>query len=282
MFAGLLLPATPQLAEAAGSSSWSRARRSAKKVRARRHKRWRPRVKVTRDTVAGGRHWRIRSRGRTLHVWRPRGYRHSRAGVVLYVHGHHTSADRSWSSFKLAEQFKQSKRNALFIVVDGPRKRRHRVKFYTPREVLRLVKRHARIRIPRGRVVAFAHSSGSRTVHRWLRTRTLDRIVLLDGLFAREGDYARWLKRSKRRRVVLVGKQTHGRCLRLAKSFRRSVRLRRIPDETPRRTRRLRRARVITIRSQFGHSALVFNRRVIPVVLGLSGLGRVRRTGGEV
>lgn len=241
----------------------------------------RARIRIAKDRVAGGVHWRLRSRRRVVHVFQPPGYHHRSAGVVLYLHGLNTSADRSWSSFQLAEQFRASRRNALFVVVDGPRTRRQRVKFHTAWEVLRLLWR-AGIRVPRGRVVAVAHSSGSRTLHRWLKSRALDRIVLLDGLFAGEADYARWIRRSWQRRLVLVSKRTRGRCRRLARWFRTSVRMRRIPEQTPRRTRRLRQARVIHVRSQFGHSSLVYNRKVIPVILGLSGLRSVARKGGEV
>lgn len=243
-----------------------------------RVKRRYPRYRVRRNIVAGGHHWRLSTRrGRkVLHVWRPAAYHHRKAGIVLYVHGHQTSADKSWRRFRLAEQFRASRRNALFIVVDGPRRRTQRIKYGSLSEVLHLVAAGARIRLPRGRVVAVSHSSGTRTVLKWLRHRALDHVVILDGLFAGERYFARWVRKRRGRRLCLVARKTRSHCVRLARSFTRSATLARIPADRSSLTRRQRRARVLLIHSQYPHSAIVYKRKAIPAVLRLVGLRAVR------
>src|SRR5262249_8267144 len=72
------------------------------------------------ETVLGGEHWRLGTSRGTVHVWRPEGYDWRSAGVVVYIHGYYTSADSSWNDDRLANQFHESRRNALFIVPEAP------------------------------------------------------------------------------------------------------------------------------------------------------------------
>jgi hypothetical protein len=239
--------------------------------------------KVRKGTVVGGKHWRISKGRKIIHLWRPAGYHHRRAGIVVYVHGHNTSVDQTWYRFRLAEQFRRSGRNALFIAVNGPRNKKQRVKFVSIKEVFQLVTRYARVRLPKGRIVAMAHSSGSRTVHRWLGFRPLDHVILLDGLFTGEKMLARWVRKRRSRRVHLVAKKTRSHCVRLAKTFtHRAFISKRIPRRLGSLSRRQKRARIFVLLSQYSHAALVYNQKVIPVMLGFSGLKTIRRLEGAI
>lgn len=243
----------------------------------------RVRWKVKRDIVAGGRHWRLSSQRGVIHVYRPPGYRHHRAGLVLYVHGYHVSVDRTWRGHRLAEQFRSSQQNALFIAVGGPTGPTERVKFGSLREVLRLVARKGRIRMPRQpHVVAMAHSSGIRTLSRWLTFRNLSHVILLDAFFSSRDKFFAWLATHRLRqwhRLTLVGGKSTSNCLTLLARFKGVkgvVRRKNIPTSYEGFTGKERWARLLFMRPQYGHSALVYNRKVIPVLLRRTRL-RARR-----
>jgi hypothetical protein len=231
--------------------------------------------------VAGGAHWRIASRQGVLHVWRPPGYRRKRAGIVAYVHGYHVTADRAWRG-RIYEQFRASRQNALFIVVDGPTNQNERVKFDALSGVLRLVARHARQRLPSGHIVVMGHSAGFRTIVHWLDHRFITHVILLDALYSREAEFKHWMTRARHHdwhRLVLVGADTRRqsrRFLKILKATRRVVRRDSIPTRYSEFTRRERGAPVLYLRSQYGHSALVTNHRVIPLLLRLTRLRLLR------
>jgi hypothetical protein len=236
------------------------------------------RVRVKRDEVAGGAHWRVTAPEGVIHIWRPPGYRRKRAGIVAYVHGYHVTADRAWAG-RLYEQFKASKQNALFIVVDGPSNKNQHVKFKTLSGVLRLVQRHARLKLPRGHIVIMGHSAGFRTIVHWLDYRFITHVILLDALYSREEEFNHWMTRSRHHdwhRLVLVARDTKRQSSRFLKSLKRVVKRDAIPKTYKEFTRRERGAPVLYLRSQYGHSALVTNGKVIPLMLRLTRLRRVR------
>ena len=72
------------------------------------------------DTVAGGTHWRIKTKAGAVHVWIPADYDRESAGTVVYVHGYYTNSDGAWRDYGLAKQFRASKQNAMFVVPDAP------------------------------------------------------------------------------------------------------------------------------------------------------------------
>lgn len=249
----------------------------------RHHRKKRVRWKVKRDTVAGGRHWRISSRQGVIHVYRPPGYRHRRAGLVVYVHGYHVSVDRTWHGHRLAEQFRSSRQNALFIAVSGPKGPTERVKFPSLRELFRLVARVGRIRMPRRpMVVGMAHSSGIRTATRWLDYRNLGHLILLDGFFSSRDRVYNWLATHRHRhwhRLTLVGGKSTSNCKALLARFkgvRGVVKRKSVPRSYKDFSARERWSRLLFIHPQYGHSALVYNRKVIPVLLRRTRLRAVR------
>jgi hypothetical protein len=236
-------------------------------------KRKRPKVRVTRDEAAGGTHWRIASRQGVLHVWRPPGYDRKRAGIVVFVHGYHVTADRAWKRHHLLEQFRASRQNALFVIVDGPSAPGRPVKFPALSKVLTRVARYARLRLPHGHIVAVSHSAGYRTVVEWLDYRYLSHVVLLDSLYANDKSFHDWMTTVRNHdwhRLTVVARDTRPQVKqlkRLFKSGRRLVELDRLPVEYSELSRRQRGASLVFFDSQYGHSALVTNKKVLPVLL---------------
>ena len=55
-----------------------------------------------------------------VHVWRPLSYKPATASIVLYLHGFYSSADSAFFEHRLATQFRDSGRNAVFIVPEVP------------------------------------------------------------------------------------------------------------------------------------------------------------------
>ena len=107
------------------------------------------RLEKNEDTVAGGKHWRIKTAQGAVHVWVPAGYDRETAGTVVYVHGYWTDADGAWRDHSLARQFRASRQNALFIVPDAPSRNDEQVKWPALTDLRRAVTR-ANIKLPDG------------------------------------------------------------------------------------------------------------------------------------
>ena len=263
---------------AAGPSHALRSRSQAARRLPRRRKEPRnaTQAKVVRDRVLGGTHWRIEAAARVMHVWRPRGYRPGRVGLVIYVNGYRSSADKTWRSTGIAKQFFASHQNALFIVVDGPASPDEKVKFPALTEVVRLAQRYTRIRgFPRGHIVAIGHSAAYRTIVRWLDYRFLDHVVLVDALYAHGPEFRAWMTTHRHHdwhKLIVTSNDTLSQTEQFLKPFKRVSRVSRFPDSYAGFTRAQRRAPVLFIRSQYGHSELVNSGKVIPVLLRLTRL----------
>jgi alpha-beta hydrolase superfamily lysophospholipase len=224
------------------------------------------------DAAAGARHWRLSTGAGAIHVLRPVGYRADSAGVVLYIHGFNTTVDRAWKEQHLASQLAGSGCNALFIAVAGPRSLEDRVRFPDLEQLLRQVARGSGLTLPDGPLVAMGHSGGYWTIAHWLDSPALDQVILLDGMYGFVSDYLRWVRADPRHRLVFVARGTARLSRRLIRHLTGVVRRRGVPASPRGFTRRERRARVLHIASQYGHSAIVRGGKVIPVVLGLTGL----------
>jgi hypothetical protein len=235
------------------------------------HARARVQVRTSQDRLHQGTHWRIVAPEGVLHVLRPAGYRRATAGVVLYVHGFNTTADRAWKRHGLATQLCASRRNALQIVVEGARSLEDGVKFTSLARVLELVARHTGLTLPSGRVVAMGHSGGYWTGACWLDHTRLDSVNQLDGMYGFMDDFRRWNARPGHR-LVFVARGTRGLSRRVIRGMRGAVERRGVPRRARDFTARQRKARVLHIDSQYSHNGIVRSRRVIPVVLKLTGL----------
>ncbi len=246
------------LLEAHGAKA-SRTKRSSKTAK-----------RVLRERLAGGIHWTIRTTRGAIHVWRPGGYRRARAGIVLYIHGHNIRVNRAWKLFDLAQQFKKSRQNALFIVPEAPRNYKEKVHWPALGVLLRQVARGARIRLPRGNIVAVAHSGGYRTVVPWLDYRWLNHIILLDALYGNSKEFHHWLhedKRANQHKLVLVGSDTHRQSVKFTRRLSYGIRLKKIPDRYQDLSRREKRSRLLYLKSQYGHNEMVKNKKVLPLLL---------------
>lgn len=157
------------------------------------------------EAVAEGEHWRIVTPRGPVHVWRPRLYDHATAGVVVYVHGYYTDADGAWSDHRLADQFRRSRRNALFVVPEAPSSASQPVVWTDPEDLWTAIVEGLGIAVPYGPLVIAGHSGGFRTIVEWLPRNQVDQVVLLDGLYGGQSELLRWMAgRNKYKRPYLV------------------------------------------------------------------------------
>lgn len=257
-----------------------RDKRSKRTKRSKRSKRAKkPRI-VTRDRVERGTHWRINDPSGVIHVWRPRGFRRQRGGIVVYVHGYRSSADKTWANRAIAEQFRKSRQNALFIVVDAPASIPDKVKFPALSKLLAIVARHTRLRLPRGHIVAIGHSAAYRTIVNWLDYRYLDHVILVDALYAHGPEFEAWMTTHKHRdwhKLIVISYDTLSQTQRFLKKFKRVQRRKAFPERYLDFSKAERRAPLLFIRSQYGHAQLISSKKVIPLLLRLTRLALLGR-----
>ena len=167
------------------------------------------RLEKKEDTVAGGRHFRVKTAQGSVHVWFPENYDRETAGTVVYVHGYWTDADGAWRDYELARQFRASRQNAMFVVPDAPSNNEESVHWPALSDLRKAVTR-ANIKIPDGPVVVMGHSGAFRTVMQWVDNRVVDQIILLDALYAGESAFDEFIKSGKRaddHKLIVVAAQ---------------------------------------------------------------------------
>lgn len=228
----------------------------------------------TEDTVAGGTHWRIKTSAGAIHVWIPSGYDRSSAGTVVYVHGYYTDSDGAWKDHDLAKQFKASGQNALFIVPDAPSGNGEDVKWPALTDLRKAVAR-ANIRIPDGPTIVMGHSGAFRTVMKWVDHKLVQQIILLDALYGGEkafDDFIGTGKRAKNHKLIAIGSDTAEESAAFAQKYPFAVVRDRMPDSTAGFKKREKSAKLLYVKSQYGHMAIVTGGKVIPVLLRLTPL----------
>lgn len=231
----------------------------------------------TERRLAGGTHWRIKTEKGPIHVWVPDGYDRATAGTVIYVHGYNTTADRAWRDHKLAQQFRKSRQNAIFIVPSAPRNNQQEVRWRSLGALKKAVIR-ANFRLPDGAPVVMAHSGAFRTVAHWLDNRLLAEVILLDALYGKAKDFEVFIhggKRAKHHKLIVVATSTAEKARKFASKFRYAAVRDSIPRSYAEFTRREKRSKLLYLRSQYGHMALVTNGKVIPLLLRLTPLKRL-------
>jgi hypothetical protein len=198
-------------------------------------------------------HVRLDTAHGPVHVWTPPGYDPATAGIVLYVHGYYTDADRAWADHHLEDQFRASGRNALFVVPEAPAGLRPAVHWPVLAELLAEVRRQTGRALPRGPLLAVFHSGGFRTAVLWLEHPELREIVLLDAMYEEEDTFAAWLRQPRKRanRMILVGADT----LRWTEPFAREAREDGLAD------------RLVYLRAGEAHMELVEGGAFIPRLL---------------
>jgi hypothetical protein len=228
--------------------------------------------------AAGGAWWRVgTSRGAVL-AWRPAGYHPREAGVVVYLHGYFTTVDQAVADHRLFEQFRQSGRSALFVAPEAPAWNGEDPVWPELAALLGEVIRRTGLTPPRGPVVVAAHSGGYRTTLLWLGDQRLEEILLLDGLYRGEEQLRGWLEAPTQvsRRLVLVSDETRDRAEALAAATPGAITLPRVPPLRAGLEGAARTARLLAIRSQHPHMAMVERGEVLPVLLRATRLPPVR------
>ena len=228
----------------------------------------------TEDKLLGGKHWRIKTAQGAVHVWVPSGYNRATAGTVVYVHGYWTDADGAWTKYDLARQFKMSRQNALFIVPDAPSSNEMGVQWPALTDLRRAVQR-ANIKMPDGPIVVMGHSGAFRTVMQWVDHRLVDEIILLDAMYAGEHAFDEFIKSGKRadeHKLIVVGASVAQNSAAFARKYSFALARENVPDAMGGFTKAERRAKLLYIRSQYDHYAIVTSKKVIPLLLKVTRL----------
>jgi hypothetical protein len=233
--------------------------------------------RVAIEQQAGGSHMRLETNHGPVHLFRPPGFDRKTAGVVVYVHGYYTHIDEAWYEHKLAEQFVASRRNALFIAPEAPAAPEEKPSWTSLRRLLTVVFRMARVKEPAGPLVVAGHSGAYRTLVPWLDEPALHHLILIDALYGNEPDFLDWLARERINRMTLVVKGTAKWADPFVKSLPYAVTLPRIPRAITDLSHAARAAKLLCLRSQYGHFELITEGRVMPVLLGRCGLKTCRR-----
>lgn len=168
--------------------------------------------------------------------------------TVIFVHGHERDAERVWRDHGLPEQFRRSRRNALFVAPEAPVAAADAVKWESVETLLSVVEQATKTRVPR-RLLVVGHSGAYRTIAKWLGSPLVAHVVLLDGVYGDMAEYRQWLSREEVS-LHLVSSQTWVETEGLVSSL----------DEEQR-------ARVRPEKSRLGHWELVANRITMPRVL---------------
>lgn len=232
------------------------------------------RLEKKEDTVAGGTHWRIKTGAGAVHVWVPANYDRATAGTVVYVHGYWTDADGAWREHTLARQFRASKQNALFIVPDAPSANEDSVKWPALKDLRKAIAR-ANIKIPDGPTIVIGHSGAFRTIMQWVDHRAVEQIILLDAMYAGERAFDEFIKTGKRadqHKLIVVAAGTAQSSESFAKKYKFAVAREKMPSTYDGFTKRERGAKLLYVRSQFEHNAIVTSGKVIPLLLRLTAL----------
>ena len=256
----------------------TKARLSMPAPRAPHHERIRDdgegRLDKQEDTIAGGKHWRIKTSQGAVHVWVPSGYDRATAGTVIYVHGYWTDADGAWREHELAKQFRASHQNAMFIVPDAPANNDESVNWPALTDLRKAVAR-ANLHLPDGPVIVMGHSGAFRTIMQWVDHRLVDQIILLDALYAGESAFDEYIgtgKHADEHKLIVVGASTAEESAGFAKKYKFAVARERMPDSASGFSKRERTAKLLYVRSQYEHMQIVTGGKVIPTLLHLTPL----------
>lgn len=232
------------------------------------------RLDKTEEQVAGGTHWRIKTGAGAVHVWVPAGYDRKTAGTVVYVHGYYTDADGAWREHALAKQFRASKQNAMFIVPDAPAGNEQDVKWHALTNLRKAITR-ANLRLPDGPTIVVGHSGAFRTVMKWVDHKVVAQVILLDALYGGEKAFDDFIgsgKRAKQHKLIVVGADTAEESKSFVRRYPFAVVRDKMPSSAEGFSKREKRAKLLYVRSQYEHMAIVTSGKVIPQLLRLTPL----------
>ena len=233
-------------------------------------------LEKTEERLLGGIHWRIKTDAGAVHVWVPPGYKRATAGTVVYVHGYYTDADGAWRDHGLARQFKASGQNAIFVVPDAPSGNSEEVKWPALTDLRRAVAR-ANIKLPDGPVVVVGHSGAFRTVMKWVDHKLVTQVILLDALYGGEkafDDFIGTGKRASQHKLTVIGSDTATESRAFVRQYPFAVVRDTMPATIGGFKKREKLAKLLYVRSQYGHTQIVTSGKVIPLLLRLTPLRR--------
>jgi hypothetical protein len=207
-----------------------------------------------------------------VHVWRPRSYNKETAATIIYVHGFFTDVDRAMLEHNLVGQFRDSGRNALFIVPETRSWRNDPIFWPDLQVLLGAVKARLKLDLPKGPIVVVGHSGAYKTIASWLGHKGLSQVVLVDGLYGSDDDYRNWLSKAATgelpRQLVLVGFDTQQRIDWFVRKHGLAVTFDTLPylyDELP---APVKTAPLVSLQSdRFDHMGLVTSGRLLPWLL---------------
>lgn len=206
-----------------------------------------------------------------VHVWRPRSYRSDTAVTVIYLHGFFTSVDQAMREHQLTAQFRDSGRNALFIVPEARSWRTDPVFWPDLENLLVAVEKRLKLKRPRGPIVLLGHSGAYHTIAGWLPHENVNQVLLVDGLYGNETEFRQWLDdpaATATHQLVLVGFDTQQRAEWLLKKRPLSVQVDALPwlyDELP---PAVRKASLVSVQSErLDHMQMVTDGRLLPWLL---------------
>jgi hypothetical protein len=142
-----------------------------------------------------------------VHVWIPPNYKPATAPLVVYVHGFFSNSDDAILQHQLIRQFRNSTKNAMYIVCEARSARGEPVLWADMDSLIALVKQKTKFQLPQKHVVAVGHSGAYRTILTWLKNEKLKQIFLVDGLYGDELTYAKWAQ-EEGHQLILVGFDT--------------------------------------------------------------------------
>jgi hypothetical protein len=233
------------------------------------------RTGVQTASEAGGTHIRVETVHGPVHLFRPAGYDRRTAGLVIYVHGLYTGVDQAWREHGLAAQFAASGANALFVAPEAPAAADQPPPWSDLESLIVTALGRARLRRPSGPLVAVGHSGAYRTLAAWLDDPALRHLILVDALYGEEGAFRAWLDRDRGHKMTLVVKGTARWADPFVRAFPRALTVGRIPESFDDFSRAERTARLLCLRSQYGHMELITEGRTLPIVLRRTALGRI-------
>ncbi len=219
--------------------------------------------------VARGTQLRIDGPRGPIRVWIPSGYRADTGATILYVHGYYDTVDTAWTGHQLPEQFAQSSLNAIFIAPEAPSSNRNPVTYPDLGEVLRVVEEKAGVVRGAALTVAMGHSGAFRTLESWLDEPLLDQVVMIDAMYGEEDKFIEWYKASPSRRLILVGEDTVLGGEAYAQKLPEALVIDRVPPSYELFPPEARSSRLVYLRAQYGHMALVMEGIVMPSVMRL-------------
>jgi len=231
-----------------------------------------------RDTPEGST-WRLGTVRGVVQVWQPAGLQARTAGVVVYLHGYFTNVDQAVADHRLLDQFRESRRNAVFIVPESPAWNGEEGVWPDLGQLLDEVARQTRRSLPRGPLVVAGHSGAFRPILPWLANPRLEEILLLDGLYRGEDLFKGWLEQRPRggyRRLVLVSDETLPKGELLASAVPGAVSLPSVPSPDTGLEGAARTTRLLHLRSQHPHMAIVEKGEVLPLLLKATRLPALR------